>query len=86
MSLAVTLIIISVLAGSVPGPVVNTQAFTSKTDCKKVLDASVQGIKSAYIGNSTGSNHDVQILLEDGGWTVIRTPMGRIINQLKCQE
>lgn len=84
MSLS-TLIIITIMAGSVPGPQVHTQGFADQAACQRVLNASIQGVKQAYIGNAVGAHKDVQIRMEDG-WAVIRTPMSRVVSQLKCQD
>lgn len=80
-----TLIAVTVLSGPAPGPMPQLMSFSSMSTCQKVLESTAQGVKAVYVGNAVGVHRDVQTTKDDKGWTVLRTPMGRVIAQFKCE-
>lgn len=78
-----TLILVTVVSAGAPAPVPQVLDMPDLAVCQAVMDASLEGIKSAYVGNVMGYYKDVESNQENG-WTVMRNPALRVIAQAKC--
>jgi hypothetical protein len=78
-----TLIVITSLA---PSPMLTTQTFQNGVLCAKVLKRSAEGLQSAFNANVVGPARLTEPDTAEGdGWTVLRTPAGRTVAQLRCE-
>lgn len=88
MATATTLILISVLTGGngVPGTHPQLQQYPSMQACKAVLQATLEGQKSAFNANVLPAHQDAKIAAsQDGRWLVLTSGMGRLVAQGRCE-
>lgn len=79
-----TLIFITIIVGNSAAPMLHTASFSTLAACQQVLETSAAGAIAAFNASSSGPSRISQPVVESG-WTVLRTPTGRTVAQLRCQ-
>ena len=79
--MSTTLIVVAMLAQS---PAIMHSTYSSDAACIKVLRVSAEGLVNTFNGNVTGPSKLGKYEVSMGKWTVLESPVGRVIAQLRC--
>jgi hypothetical protein len=78
-----TLIAITVISVQSPGVMVTTTQVSEQQACVSTMASMVEGAGAIYRANVHGAHGDVKTQ-EVGGWTLLRSGLGREIARFKC--